>query len=199
MSTLSQRWSGRSVAGMLAGTVALALAATISGCGPAIEVRTQAAPNADLAARHTFRIMETPAPNGLTLRPDDPMLDNSMTYRAIREDIRADFISRGYIPNANNPDFTIAYYATTQPRLDITSWNYGYSWRGWPREWTEVTPYEQGTVLIDVVDAKTRELVWRGRSRAAVSTNPSVYESELSAAVKAIVNKYPTATHVGLR
>jgi hypothetical protein len=186
---IPRTFAGRSTTWSLVLGTALVAAA----CGPTVQVRTQAAPDANLAVRHTFRIMPTPAARGVSLDPNDPMLDNSITNRQIREDIRAAFEARGYVPNPTNPDVTIAYYATTQARYELTTWDYGYTWRGWPREWTEATPYEQGTVLIDVVDANTKELLWRGRGVAAVSTDPNAYERELTRAVNDIVKKYPAA------
>ena len=133
-------------------------------CAPAVQVRTSAAPDANLAGRHTFQILPTPAASaGIgALDPSDPMLDNSITNRGVRQDIRAAFEAHGYVPGPN-PDFTIAFYATARPRFYVTDWNYGYSWSGWPRDYTEVSEYEQGTVILDVVDPVSKELLWRGR------------------------------------
>jgi hypothetical protein len=177
---------------------AVAGAAIALGCLPTIQVRTQTAPGANIASRSTFRILATPAVHGLSLDAIDPMLDNSITNRSIREDIRAALEARGYVRNVDHPDVTIAYYATLQTKFELTSWDYGYTWRDWPREYAVTTPYEQGTVLIDVIDAKTNELLWRGRSAADVSTDPDAYQHELRKAVMAITKELPRSRGAGI-
>jgi len=54
-----------------------------------------------------------------------------------------------------------------------------------------VTQYTQGTVIVDVFDPKTKELLWRGQGVAAVSDNEQQYEQELKKTVEAIVDKFP--------
>jgi len=38
-----------------------------------------------------------------------------------------------------------------------------------------VTQYTQGTVIVDVFDPKTKDLLWRGQGVAAVSDNQEQY------------------------
>jgi hypothetical protein len=54
-----------------------------------------------------------------------------------------------------------------------------------------VEPYVEGTVIIDVVDAKSHELVWRGRGVSDVSDNPETYSQSLNRTVMDIVKKFP--------
>ena len=56
-----------------------------------------------------------------------------------------------------------------------------------------VTQYTQGTVIVDVFDPKTKDLLWRGQGVAAVSDNEQQYEQDLQKAVEAIVDKFPAA------
>ena len=159
-----------------------------------VEVRTMAAPNAQLAGRTTFRILRVPAPrDGATLGANDPMLDNSITNRALRDEIRSAFEARGYRFQPEGADFDVAYYASAAPVLDVRTFDYGYTWRGFPRQYTEVEQYEQGTVIIDVVDPITHELLWRGQGVARVDPDPDKYVKEIRKTVDAIVKKFPAA------
>jgi len=97
------------------------------------------------------------------------------------------------------PDFTIAYYASARERLNVTLWDYGYPgrWGGWRGpEAVELTPYTEGTVIIDVLNAQTKELIWRGRGQAVTSADPADYQQHLRDAVQAIVRKFPAATRL---
>jgi hypothetical protein len=171
----------------VAGTLALA------ACAHNIEVRTIAAPDATFTGRSTFRILPTPIRRGGSpLAANDPMLVNSITYEAIRNEIARAFEARGYQFAPANADLEIAYYASAAPVMDIRTFDYGYDRRGFPRQYVDVVQYTQGTVIIDVIDPMTRKLLWRGQAVAAVSSDPNKYAKELRKAVDAIVAKFPS-------
>jgi len=176
------------------------LALTGAACRAGIEVRTMAAPDASLATLHTFRMLDGPARRDG--RPatgaDDPMINNSIANRAIRERIVKAFEGRGYARDEGNPDFAIAFYATAREKLDVTVWDYGYpftpGWPRYPRTAQTVTEYTEGSVIIDVVKAGTRELLWRGEGKAELSDDPAENMNQLAKAAAAIVAKFPQAT-----
>lgn len=189
-----------------------AAAFTLAACASGIRVRTALSPDASLHGLHTFRVLPTPKPKiaGAVSSASDPMLVNSISNRALRTDLAREFAGLGYVASDSNPDFLVAYYASTNKQLDVSYWDYGYAWRphwwgGWGRRWgrgwgfgwdTEpiVTQYTQGTLIVDVIDAKTKDLLWRGQGIAAVSENEQVYEQDLKKAVEAIVDKFPAAS-----
>ena len=57
-----------------------------------------------------------------------------------------------------------------------------------------VTEYTQGTVIVDVVDPSTRELLWRGQGVATVSDDEAQYEQDLWKTVQAVLEKFPRAS-----
>jgi hypothetical protein len=176
--------------------IAAAMLAAFAACRSSnVEVRTATSPDAQLAGRTTFRILHVPAPqDGASLMSADPMLDNSITNRAIREEIRNAFEKRGYRFSPEAPDLDIAFYATAAPKLDIRAFDYGYTWSGFPRQYVDVEQYEQGTVIVDVVDPATHRLLWRGQGVARVDPDPNKYVKEIRKAVDEIVEKFPAAT-----
>jgi hypothetical protein len=176
-----------------AAALVAALVLTAAGCRPSVDVRTQTAPGVQLAGRRTFRLLANPTVRGgPALETNDPMLNNSITNRGLRDAIRDALITRGYVPaGTGRVDLDVAYYAAANQALDISRWDYGYTWRGWPRGYTDVTSYEQGTVIIDLIDPATHELLWRGSGQAQVSTDPNKYARELGREAHAIVNKLP--------
>ncbi len=170
-------------------------------CGPGVRVQTIVSPDAGLTNRRTFRILSPPQPR----RPGppsqlDPMRVNSITNRVLRDALVRGFEKAGYVRADSGPDFEVAYYASTRERLDVTYWNYGYPWRpryrpGWGRYWTTltVTQYTEGTVLVDVIDPATKDLLWRGRGTAVVSEDVERYADDLRTTVAAILDRFPAA------
>ena len=178
-------------------TAVAALAVVAGACGPSIRVAVSVAPSASFAAYHKFAILTPPARADGRRLSDDPMLVNSITNRALSATVVDAFIARGYMLDSTGADFNVAYYASARERLDVTMWNYGYPgrWGGWypgPGYVTAV-PYAEGTVIVDVIDAKTHDLVWRGRGQATSSNDPADFQKNLRGAVQSIVGQFPSA------
>ena len=172
----------------------VALGALLIACEPAIRVRTAMSPDVRLSGMRTFHIRRVPDRHGYR-RPSslDPMIYNSATNRALRNALRDRFEDRGYRLDEHRPDFAIAYYATAKEKLDVTVWDYGYRW--WPHWWGPrvVTVYREGTVIIDVLDDRTDDLLWRGTGVAVVSDDPRKFRKDLERTVAAIVSEFPAA------
>jgi len=187
----------RTSVSLAAAAAVLALAACAS-----VDVRTATSPDANLGALRTFSVMPNPErPPQFAPSKNDPMLVNSISNRALRADLVKGFQGRGYAL-ADNPDFAVAYYASTTQKLDVTYWDYGYPfypgwWGGGAPGWgpydSTVTQYTQGTVIVDVINAKTKELLWRGSGVATVSDDEAKYEQDLWKTVTAVLEKFPQA------
>jgi Domain of unknown function (DUF4136) len=180
--------------------LAAILVAAATACNP-VTVRTTTAPDAHLANLRTFTIATPRAKKANAVSDsNDPMLANSISNQALRQDLAADFQSKGYTLTTASPSFAVAYYASAQQKLDVTDWDYGYSYWGYHRFWhgygypyETIQQYTEGTVVVDVIDPATKELLWRGQGKAAVSKDPAAYTAELAKTVRAIVAKFPAA------
>jgi hypothetical protein len=156
-----------------------------------VKVQTLGRPSANFAHYRTFKILDANrVPEGAPAKPRgwaaEPMLNNSITYDAGRDYLKAALEARGFVENKKNPDFLIAFYASARERLNLNNWGYGYYYGSY-----YVTEYTEGTVLIDVVDPDSDKLVWRGSGVATVSDNPRKYLRDLSRIVPKIVDRIP--------
>jgi hypothetical protein len=179
-----------------------AVVLTLAACASAPQVYTAVSPDRGIGTLHSFSLLPAPRHVGGGEGPDEPMRVNSGSNRALRNALFQGFASRGYVVADSSPDFVVAYYATTKDKLDIMRWDYGYAW--WPRWWrgwglrgpvgpTEATEYASGTVVVDVIDGPTRELLWRGKGLTRVSDDERAYELELHKTVTAIIARFPRA------
>ena len=57
----------------------------------------------------------------------------------------------------------------------------------------QVQEYTQGSLIVDVIDPTTQELIWRGQGVAVVSSDPAAYGKDLAQSVTAILKKFPQA------
>ncbi|WP_245563809.1 DUF4136 domain-containing protein [Spirosoma luteum] len=53
--------------------------------------------------------------------------------------------------------------------------------------------YEAGTVVVDMVDARTKQLIWRGSAQNAIG-NPTRIKEQLAREVTRIVDRFPQRT-----
>jgi hypothetical protein len=174
----------------------LAGAAAFVSCSSGMRVSTTVSPAANLTGLMRFRVLTPPSRRDGRQAADDPMLVNSITNRALHEQVTQAFRLRGYVLDERNADFTVAYYASARERLDVTLWDYGYAprWGGWGRRpGYTARPFTEGTLIVDVVDARTSELLWRGRASAEVSDEPAAFRARLREAVDRIVSRFPEA------
>ena len=157
-----------------------------------MQVRTLVAPGADFNGRTTFKLLTPKATRGRAQLPaNDPMLVNSITYRRMHSAIRSGLEKKGYRYAEDGESMDVAYYASAREKLDVRSYDYGYRWRRWPRERTDVYQYTQGTVIVDIVDPSSHELLWRGQGKAEVSDDPEKFADQVEETVNKILEKFP--------
>lgn len=96
-----------------------------------------------------------------------------------------------------SPDIYVAYSARVEDKQQVSPYyngmgypyGYGYGYGGY-RGYSPVTQYKAGTVVIDIVDARRKELAWRGTGQAQVNQN-TIDEVETHRIVNGILSTYP--------
>lgn len=162
-------------------------------------VRTMAAPDVKLASVHSFHLLPTPRRNDAAHKSGayDPMVSNSIANRALRASVSGELEALGYHDVEWMPDFVVAIYATTRERLDLGLWSYGYD--SSPHWWSMTlpdqtsTPATEGTVLVDIVNPETLDVLWRGTATIPLDHDPLENAKQLVNAAAAIVDRFPRA------
>jgi len=122
----------------------------------------------------------------------DPMLQTSLIGRAIRQDLANAFERRGYRLASGQPDFFVEYYAGTGDVVDTRAYASSYHGQGTQID-RETVQYPAGTIVVDVVDARTSTRVWRGTGVAEIPPRPDDYARAVRRVVDAVVAQYPRA------
>jgi hypothetical protein len=179
---------------ILSAVAAMLLALT--ACTPVPQVQTVVAPDAGLDRLRTFRVVL--ASNYLA---DVLPGENSTTGRELGQEIAAHLERRGYAADDATPDVLVEYGTAVREELDPTDWSYNYlwrpnDWRGWGPGVNDATPaeYTHGAVVIDGVDARTGQLLWRGHEAADPSADEHVTVRRLDQAVATILDRFPGRT-----
>ena len=170
-----------------------------ASCARTYDVHTMAAPKVSLTEFHTFHMLPTPRRrDGQRVSGAyEPMVSNSITNRALRSSVADAFEKHGYVDVEWMPEFVVAVYASARDRLDLSDWQFGYS--NWPHWWDTMPPhaiatYREGTVIVDVINPETLDLLWRGSATATLGDDPEQNTRELQKAAVAIVDRFPRAS-----
>ena len=98
---------------------------------------------------------------------------------------------------SENPDVLISIFTKERERVDINN-NMGFGWGwGWNPWWgmgggfTSVTTTPEGTLFIDIIDAKTKELVWQGEGSGYLTKNTDKKDARIKEFVSKILEQYP--------
>jgi hypothetical protein len=109
--------------------------------------------------------------------------------------VEAQLKAKGYTLAEKTPDFLVATYVGRQTRIQVTDFGYGYGpHRGWYGPGgLDVYQYEEGSLVVDVVDNRTKQLVWRGTATGTVDpgATPEQKTKRINDAVAKIFEDFP--------
>ena len=119
-------------------------------------------------------------------------LDKKRILRAIEDNLT----TKGMV-KSDNPDLLVSIFTKEKQRIDVYNNNFGYGW-GWNPYWygsynrSNVSQTAEGTLFIDLIDAKSNNLVWQGMGSADLVThNMEKKEARIQEIVLKILAEYP--------
>jgi hypothetical protein len=156
-----------------------------------MEIASDYDPRANFSAYRTYSWLTRVEPPG-----NDPRLQSSLLHSRIREAVASELTTKGlqHEPTAK-PDLLVAYHVALQGKMDVsTVQNYPYGPTAWgATTTTHVRQYEEGSLILDLIDASSQQLVWRGSAQAEVKPDASPEEKQrrIKEAVHKILERYP--------
>ena len=131
-------------------------------------------------------------------------LDKRRILRAIENELQA----KGMVVS-DNPDVLINIFTKSREKIDVYSnnyngwypWYYGYGYgyyghgygRGYGFGYTNVSTSTEGTLFIDLIDARKKELAWQGIGTGVLSYQKNIEKKEarINEFVSKIMMAYP--------
>jgi len=177
---------------------------------------TAAINKTNLSSYHTFAWMP-PAQKG-----NNKMMGDAADAR-IKDAATAALEAKGLRLSQHNPDLVVTYtsivgcgsrtnYYTSYPYYGglYPGWGFGFGWGwGWYRPYyyaygapfayyggltyAEKEHYKEGTLIIDLIDTRTRRIVWRGFGVGEVHHNPQKDLDDLPKVVSGVLDQLQRA------
>ena len=139
--------------------------------------------------------------------PPQALFPNQLMERRIAAFIEEALAARGLhrVPTGGDLHVTYHVVVTEQPQFVTFGSGFGPGWgwgSGWGPGWgawgpssgfstTTVTPFYEGTLVIDMVDANRNKLIFQGTSTQSVSSRPNRNTERLGEAVNRIMTRFP--------
>jgi hypothetical protein len=158
-------------------TTLFATAVLLSACATEPDIRRDTSPTAAFGSYKTFAFLS-------------PLATDRAGYQTVftqhlKDATRRSMESKGYVYSESSPDLLLNFYANVQDKQEIqstpgTAGYYGgrgyYGYRGgyyggFNTTTIETVDYKQGTLTIDLVDAKKKELAWTATAEGRVSSS----------------------------
>lgn len=138
-------------------SLAVVVALALSGCA-SMTVSSHVERGVSFTDYKTF---DWGAPDNLPV--GDPRLDNNPFFNDyLQGTVERRMAAKGYdrVAAGATPDVLIHYHANVHQRVDVyeADRQYDYNYDGG----SQVVEYDQGTLVIDMVDTKTNKVIWRG-------------------------------------
>ncbi len=181
----------------------LVFAVLSAGCS-SIQVNHDYDPKANFAALKTYEWLKEPQePTG------DPRIDgNTLLENRIHEAVDTELAARGFKKVTSDADFFVAYHVSLDKQRSVQTlnsyygygpgWGYGYGASYRPgyatgASGTYVYEYEEGTLILDIVNPKNKELMWRGSAKDEMhfKSTPEKDQAQLNEAVRMMLEKFP--------
>jgi hypothetical protein len=158
---------------------------TITACAT-MQVNSYVEGGADVTRYRTY---EWAPPD--TQATGDPRLDNNEFFRGrIQSQVDRRLSSLGFEMAAAAPDLVVHYHASVAQEVNSNAVDPLHT----ACENCEPFVYDAGTIVVDLVDARTRRLVWRGWAEGSLDgaiDNQTLMERQIDEAIARIMERLP--------
>jgi hypothetical protein len=129
---------------------------------------------------------------------------NSLWDARIKNAVDAQLAAKGWTQVDNGGDVAIVAIKTTQTQRTLQTFydgmGGGWRWRGmggFGQSTTTEQDYKQGTLVVDLYDAKTKQLIWRGSAQDTLSDKATKNEKNLDKGVAKMFKAFPPGSAKG--
>lgn len=166
-------------------------AVLIAGSGPAcatMSVSSHVAHDLDVSRFHSYTWGAADA-----LPTGDPRLDQNPFFKDhLQGAVERGLAARG-LSLSDTPDLLVHYHANITNRIEVSHSESAGACYGNVCD-PRVFSYEAGTLVLDIVDARTNQLLWRGWAQRAIGDlleNPDRMAAQIEEAVARMLQRFP--------
>jgi hypothetical protein len=150
----------------------------------AADVKTDYSHSADFGQYHTYSWMKVDAGNPLWVD-------------RIKRDVDGQLTAKGWMQVPSGGDAAVSAFGATHEKQSLQTFYDGFGggwrWGGFGPDLATTTTINTpvGTLVVDIFDAHTKQLIWRGTSDRTLSDKPEKNEKKLEDSVQSMFKRFP--------
>lgn len=163
----------------------VAAVAVVAACASSPTTNSDYNPATNFSQYHSFGFLATD-------QIADPMVDSR-----IKSAITAALTAKGWTLNDQNPDVWVVPHIQLSEQTQLNTWNTGWGYGRWGggmgNTQTTVEKIPIGTCIIDLVDAKQKQMIWRGTASNTLSPSdtPEQKQAAVNQAMTQLFQNFP--------
>lgn len=159
----------------------------LSACAGSLKVNSDYDHSINFSSFKTYNFLKVEMPNSLWNQRTIDAIDSALSLK-------------GWKRVESGEDVGIVALGTTKNEQDINtfysgfgpSWGWGYrGWGGMGTATTTVSTYKVGTLIVDLFDGKTKQIMWRGTASDTIEGSPEKNQQKLNNAVRTLFKDFP--------
>ena len=173
----------------------IAVMAISSGCGPSMKVSSDYDKGVDFKKYKSFSIYSSGKLNEAV---------SQLNQQRILTAIRNEMIRKGFQETSSSPDLLVNPVAIFKDKVSVVAstnyYAYGGAFR--PYYWGgggmadattnyDVRQYKDGSLIIDIIDAATKNLVWHGVGNSEIDAPLKDPDTKIPKAIESIMAGFP--------
>lgn len=167
----------------------------LTGCGstpPQKTILTDYNPETDFRIYKTYRWFDGP------FLPGDPATEEETQYRTVRDAVNEVLKEKGYDWQQFMPtDLILHIHSGFHSPPTVNNWityNWYKPWWGAYGPMVAVSRFEPGMLVLDVIDAESIELIWRGLIPSFYSPEGRIRDPEgFQESIRTVLKNFPAA------
>jgi hypothetical protein len=170
-------------------TFIVLLSLFVTSCGT-VQVNTDYDRSANFATYKTYSLHQ----KGL-----DKLKVNDLDKNRLIKAIDAQMATKGFTKVTSDADLIVNILTSSKEQVSVRNDNWGYGWGGYYGGFygggyyggNNVSSYQSGTIIIDIIDDKKNVLVWQGVGADFNLSNISAKAERIPKAIQEILAKFP--------
>lgn len=168
----------------------------VMACQPSVKVTSDYLQSTDFSSYKSFSLYYLATSRNI----------NQINEERLWKSLRSEMIRKGYVENNQNPDLLVNAVSVMKDKkyLSGSSNIYGYGsiyrpygyWNGGVAMVSGTSTlrtydYKDGSIVIDVIDAKTKRLLWEGTGTSQFEKQPKNVDEAIQKAITRIMADFP--------
>jgi hypothetical protein len=125
---------------------------------------------------------------------NNPFFYNELNDKRVKAAVSKQLTGKGYTFSGTGAELIVHYHIVIENRTAIQTDPYGYNYGlYWTRKEIDTYRYREGTLIIDFMDSRNCNLIWRGTATSILNNEEQITEATIDAAVSKIFASFPAS------